>query len=177
MCRTVWLRNAAGATSEMRCHDLLAILAPAGPVRRRICSGLRRSCWGMRYFAVLPGDHRKPEMVFLFALVARGGRRNEVALSINFASISHGRSIRSNSVGVQVSESARNSSGSRCKRKRVPSSRVEAQRWAGQWVPAFQPFRASWQRAIRRFTPFPQPPLKFRTAGFPRFGCVTWRGK
>jgi hypothetical protein len=50
------------------------------------------------------------------------------------------------------------------------SSRVEARRRAGQWLPAFQPFRASWQMAIRPFTPFPPPPLKFRTAGFPQYG-------
>jgi hypothetical protein len=47
---------------------------------------------------------------------------------------------------------------------------VEARWWAGQWLPSFQPFRASWQRAIRPFTPFPPPPLKFRTAGFPQYG-------
>ncbi len=76
--------------------------------------------------------------------------------------------------------SSRNSTQGRsaASRNRIwicPSSRVEARWWAGQWLPAFQPFRASWQMAIRPFTPFPPPPLKFRTAGFPQYrlqaGC------
>ena len=34
----------------------------------------------------------------------------------------------------------------------------------------YQPFRASWQTVIRPCTPFPPPPLRFRTAGFPQYG-------
>ena len=53
---------------------------------------------------------------------------------------------------------------------RRQSSGAEARWWAGQWLPACQPFRAAWQMAIRPFTPFPPPPPKFRTAGFPQYG-------
>ncbi len=41
---------------------------------------------------------------------------------------------------------------------------------AGQWLPLCPPFRASWHKAIRPFAPFPPPPLKFRTVGFPQYG-------
>src|SRR6267142_2008725 len=34
----------------------------------------------------------------------------------------------------------------------------------------FLPFRASWQMVIRPCMPFPPPPLRFRTAGFPQYG-------
>ena len=34
----------------------------------------------------------------------------------------------------------------------------------------FSPFERRGKMAIRPFTPFPPPPLKFRTAGFPQYG-------
>jgi hypothetical protein len=34
----------------------------------------------------------------------------------------------------------------------------------------FSPFELRGKMAIRPFTPFPPPPLKFRTAGFPQYG-------
>lgn len=34
----------------------------------------------------------------------------------------------------------------------------------------YLPFRASWQMVIRPCTPFPPPPLRFRTASFPQYG-------
>jgi len=34
----------------------------------------------------------------------------------------------------------------------------------------YQPFQASWQMVIRPSIPFPPPPLRFRTAGFPQYG-------
>ena len=48
--------------------------------------------------------------------------------------------------------------------------------WSGgatgldQWLPAFLPFRASWQMAIRSCPRFPHPLSSSRTASFPRYG-------
>ena len=50
------------------------------------------------------------------------------------------------------------------------SSRKEARRRVGQRLPVCPPFGASWQMAARPCDTVPRSSLKFRTAGFPRYG-------
>src|ERR1035438_8593439 len=48
--------------------------------------------------------------------------------------------------------------------------------WSGgatgldQWLPSYQPFRASWQTALGSCRRFLRPLYSFRTAGFPQYG-------
>jgi hypothetical protein len=48
--------------------------------------------------------------------------------------------------------------------------------WSGgatgldQWLPSYQPFRASWQTALGSCRSFLRPLYSFRTAGFPQYG-------
>ncbi len=50
------------------------------------------------------------------------------------------------------------------------SSRNQARFRLGQRLPVYPPFGASWQMAAGPCDTFPQTSLKFRTAGFPRYG-------
>jgi hypothetical protein len=50
------------------------------------------------------------------------------------------------------------------------SGRSTARACVGQWLPRYQPFPASWQKAIRPCITFPQAPLSSRTVGFPESG-------
>jgi len=52
------------------------------------------------------------------------------------------------------------------------SSRAEARLGLDQWLPTYQPFRASWQMAIGSCRRFLHPLYSFRTAGFPQYNVA-----
>ena len=69
-------------------------------------------------------------------------------------------------------ETAKNLSKRHSSLTTTRSSRKEAQPVLDQWLPLYQPFRASWQTALGSCRRFLHPLYSCRTAAFPQYGSV-----